>query len=118
MNEIKNEKKTFYGVNALLNKPGHESTAAIAFTIEKSFFNEFKKEKPSLDAYEHLYISDCNKTIALSLCFEDENELENSIQKLKTIEDVCYKIGQELKRAFEYNEGIRKYNEKIKEEEK
>ena len=90
-------------VSGLLNKPGFQTTAAIAGTMEVEIF-----PSGTPFANHEMHISDCNKSITLDLDFRDEEELSNTIFKLnqiidsaKTLKEAAYELHDIYKKAKE-----------------
>lgn len=65
-----------YAHNAVLNNPGHHSTAAIAVKLESSF-----RDAP----YGSVQISDCDRKIELLIDSGNPEEFANSVHKLDVL---------------------------------
>lgn len=101
--EVKRKRK-FFGKRALLNLPGEQGTAAIVAEIEDT-----SNWKPGTDCYGEplkskwrakpqwtLSVSDCSRSIDLSIDLDSEREYENSLHKLDTIIDAVAGLRQGL----------------------
>lgn len=69
-----------HAANAMLNLPGHESTAAVAVSIEVRSWEDMPSGT--------LYISDCARQISLELYGNKLEEFANSIHKLDTLLEI------------------------------
>lgn len=79
--------KHLFEERRFLNENGFHSTAAICITI-----NDDEGEYANFSPIEvDFSMSDCNRTISLSLDTSSEDELDNSLFKLQQIEEVCRK---------------------------
>lgn len=67
-----------YGGKRVLNLPGHESVAAISA--------EFNRRNS--DHFHEIVISDCNRSISLSINTRSQAEVLNSLYKIDTILEV------------------------------
>jgi hypothetical protein len=63
--------------NAMLNRPGFNTVAAISWAIEIA--------ENGHSYYDSINISDCSKVISLDFNFENEFEYNNSIHKIDTL---------------------------------
>jgi hypothetical protein len=90
-----------YGRRAMLNRPGYESTAAIvAEVVENKGYG--KEPEPFWDVM--LQISDCSRTICLSLRDPadpetDDEQFENDMHKLDTIIDCVYELQKGMRKV-------------------
>lgn len=81
------------GKRALLNLPGHQSTAAIIAEVEDT--RDWKSGKDgdgdrftAWDSPDYcLQISDCDRSIKLDLAWQTEDERENALYKIDTMID-------------------------------
>lgn len=75
-----------------LNLPHNAGVAAIHAVIEldDSVESDFNIMTGSL------HMSDCYRSIELTLCADSEKNLENTLYKLKTIEDTCREARQKI----------------------
>lgn len=67
-----------YGGKRLLNLPGHESVAAISA--------EFKRDEPNY--FQEIVISNCDRSISLSISTRNQADVFNSLYKIDTICEV------------------------------
>lgn len=77
------------GGRALLNLPGHHSTAAIVAEINTPSNSERY-------AYAHVTISDCSRTISLEFSPGDESQHVNDLHKVDVMIDVLRKFRRGL----------------------
>mgnify|MGYP006197393643 CR=1 FL=1 len=71
-----------------LNKEGFHSTAAISIKIED--------DKEHNYAYSEISISDCSRSITLTLEFDTKEEIDNSLYKLDAIMLTCLEAKQHI----------------------
>lgn len=103
-------KRKYYGKRSMLNLPGHESTASITAEIEDT--STWKHGKTfSGDALEDrwhcapnhlvLKISDCSRSVDLSLSINTEARYNNSLHKIETMIEALesLKTGLSIERA-------------------
>lgn len=76
----KKKKKYKFSFNGMLNRVGHQSTAAISGSV---LVTKRKRADGSLYVYSDVdfQISDCSRTIGLDFNIDSKNEFENSISK-------------------------------------
>lgn len=79
MSRLKSKERFIFAKNAMLNKAGYNSTAAIAAKIEK-----WGKGEPEID----LQISDCLRSINFEFSLHDEGDRENTLYKIDTMLEV------------------------------
>lgn len=87
--------KNVFDERRFLNKNGFHSTAAICITIidDEGVYKDFSPIEVDFS------MSDCNRTISLSIDTSSEAELNNSIFKLEQIEEVCRKAKEALEKT-------------------
>ncbi len=88
------------GARALLNLPGHHSTAAIVGEVVYS--KGVDREVGSVEA--ELVISDCSRTITLWFNPEDLGEHQNDLHKVDTMVTVLTAFRKALVRAQKHAE--------------
>lgn len=86
--------KNIFDDRRFLNRNGFHSTSSICVTI-----NEDKADSYFSPIYVEFSMSDCNKTIHLSIDTSTEKELDNSLFKLEQIEEVCRKAKEALEKT-------------------
>jgi hypothetical protein len=95
--------RKFYGGRALLNLPGHHSTAAIVAEIENTVDWEEGKgrggdELTRYNAEPHmmLTVTDCDNRVNIELDIDSENSYENTIYKVDTMIEELRKLRKGL----------------------
>lgn len=86
--------KHLFEERRFLNRNGFHSTAAICITINED--GQYKQFSPIEVEFS---MSDCNRTISLSIDTSSEDELNNSLFKLEQIEEVCRKAKEALEKT-------------------
>jgi hypothetical protein len=88
-----------HGSRALLNLPGHHSTATIVAEIEDTGGWTAGKSRNGEDLTGYnakpewtFTLSDCDKRVYLELDFGSENNLENNLYKIDTMLDALTKL--------------------------
>jgi hypothetical protein len=82
MNETSKRVK---GGRALLNLPGHHSTAAIVAELVPG------------TGYSYINISDCSRQISIECPYADADDFENTLYKVDTMIDCLQKYRKALK---------------------
>lgn len=77
--------KRVKGGRALLNLPGHHSTAAIVAEIQPG------------TSFSYINISDCSRQISIECPTGDEDDFENTMHKVNTMIDVLSSYRRALK---------------------
>ena len=78
------EDKKYYSARAFLNKKGYHSNAAVVTSIQKSKYDED-------NLYGFFKISDCNKTVELSIDLDTVEEVNNSLYKINKLIELSTK---------------------------
>ena len=90
--------------NAILNKPGHESTASCSFDIGIT--------KGKFSTYSCFAISDCDRTIRLSFSISSKDRYENAIYKINTLIQEAEKFRDGLITAKSHNDEVTRQKRK------
>lgn len=89
-----------HGKRALLNSPGHDSTAAIVAEIEDTGHwrdGQDRSGEPLHDngwyaPYSEFQITDCSRGVSLSVRVDSANGYRNSLRKVDTMIDALTKL--------------------------
>lgn len=100
-------KKHFHYERNFLNLYGHHSSASMVCYLEKN------NESWGGPYYSNYKITDCENQVALAIDLESEEELDNTLYKLKMIEDMTRDFRKSLESI---REDIREYELKSKED--
>lgn len=106
--------KQIFSERSFINKKGYHSNAAITANIEKSSFGDN-------GFYATFKLSDCNRTVEISIDLDDLDEYNNTLYKLDKILAVTEKFKKaviKLKPEIKEIERKRKLREKEKEAKK
>ena len=99
------EDETLFAKSALLNKAGHNSTAAIAASIINYYGNT-----PSVE----LQMSDCSRVVTLDFPILEEADRENTLFKLDTLLSVLTDFRSAVSEACDDAEKVQIKREKAK----
>lgn len=105
--------KKFYGGRAMLNRPGHESTAAIVAEVRNTAGEPDDLDEHWVRTPEYqLQLSDCDRRVRYDLSFGDAECHRNNLHKVDTM----------IRLLTEFREGLaaetKLYNERKKAKER
>lgn len=80
----------YFGKRAMLNKPGHESTAAIVAEIKDTSKDPIREEAASWipEPTYTLQISDCSRSVSFDLDFGTKSGRKNNFFKVRKMIEV------------------------------
>lgn len=84
--------KEIYAERRFLNKGSYHSIAAVCGTLDKDIEEDNKWAPFNTD----FYISNCDRAISLDIDCSTEEDFDNSIYKLRQIEEVCRGLKEAL----------------------